>query len=236
MIKNSALIILGLFFSIVSIEDIEFTEELLIGKGNPTLYGNGYKLQKEAYDSFILMQKEALKSGIEIKVVSSYRSFEHQKRIWTRKYNQFTSNGMSPEEAISKIIEYSTIPGTSRHHWGTDIDIVDGSVPQPTSVLDPKHFEKRAVFEKFKKWMDENANKYGFYLVYTNESERKGFKYEPWHFSYKPLSTKMLTDYKKIDIIQLFQKEKVEGSEYFTNEFVEKYRAENILDINPVLH
>ena len=88
---------------------------------------------------------------------------------------------------------------------------------------------------KFKLWLDENASKYGFYLVYTNEASRKGFKYEPWHFTYKSISEPMLQAYKKLDIKKILQENKLLGSENFTDDFIEKYRTENILDINPVI-
>ena len=213
----------------------QYSKADLLGKGNPIFHGADHKLQKEAHEAFEKMRNAALKDGIKIRVVSSYRGFEHQKGIWTRKYNRFTKQGMSPQAAISKIIEYSTIPGTSRHHWGTDVDIVDGGVPQPKSVLDPIHFSEGKVFYSFKKWMDANANNFGFYLVYTNVEGRKGFKYEPWHFSYKPISQKMLMQYKTIDVKEMLQKEKIVGSDYFTDEFIKAYRNENILDINPKL-
>ncbi|MEM5564073.1 M15 family metallopeptidase [Psychroserpens sp. AS72] len=207
----------------------------LIGKGNPDLYGNGYKLRREAYDSFLEMSKEALKSDIIIQVVSSYRSFAHQNRIWERKYKQNINNGLSPQESIKKIIEYSTIPGTSRHHWATDIDLIDGNVSQPSNVLNPKHFDGNGCFSKFKIWMDEHANTFGFYLVYTNEANRKGFKYEPWHYSYKPLSQGYLQAYQKLDLRDIIISEQLIGCDHFSEEFITNYQHENILDINPEL-
>ena len=210
------------------------TNELL-GKGTPTLFGNGYKIRKEAYNSFLKLQAEALKEGIKIAAVSSYRNFDHQKRIWNRKYKKFTSQGLSPKESISKIIEYSTIPGTSRHHWGTDIDIYDTSVKQPAGILQPKNYHGNGVYCKLKDWMDANAERFGFYLVYTDLYQRKGFKYEPWHYSYKPLSKLYLEDYRKLDISKLLKLEGLLGSEYFDAAFINKYISENILDINPEL-
>lgn len=87
----------------------------------------------------------------------------------------------------------------------------------------------------FKLWLDENAEKFGFYLVYTNTPGRKGFAYEPWHFTYKPLSVKMLEDYKKLDLKNLLQSNNLMGSQHFTDAFISKYLKENILDINPIL-
>ncbi|MEW7290990.1 M15 family metallopeptidase [Aquimarina sp. 2304DJ70-9] len=231
----SALGVLGLSLSSFSISQSEFSKEDLMGKGNPLLYGEGFKLRKEAYDAFLRMKAEASKSGFKIKVVSSYRNYAHQNRIWERKYKKFTTEGLSPIDAIKKIIEYSTIPGTSRHHWGTDIDIVDGNAPQPKGLLLAENFEGNGPFCKFKEWMDVHANSFGFKLVYTDKKDRKGFKYEPWHYSYAPLSIPMLKAYQKLDITNELKEVNLLGSDFFTKDFIDLYIKENISDINPEL-
>ncbi|MBR9846411.1 MAG: M15 family metallopeptidase [Algicola sp.] len=213
----------------------QISYEELIGKGLPELYGEGYQLRKEAHDALTNLKNEALKSDIRIQVVSSYRSYNHQNRIWKRKYNRNIKNGFNPQESIHKIIEYSTIPGTSRHHWATDIDIIDASVPQPSSVLQTRHFENNGCYKNLKLWMDEHANTYGFYLVYTNHLNRKGFRYEPWHYSYKPLSSHYLSQYLNLNIKDIITKENLLGNTYFSDEFITKYLNDNILDINPEL-
>jgi LAS superfamily LD-carboxypeptidase LdcB len=212
-----------------------FSRDQLIGKGSPEFSGDGFKMQEDAYKSFLQLKTEAAKAGIEIEVVSAYRSFQRQKEIFEGKYLRFTAQGLAPMEAIQKIIEYSTIPGTSRHHWGTDIDIIDAAVARPEHVLEPEHFHGNGPFCKLKEWLTANANRFGFYEVYTDNAYRKGFKYEPWHFSYAPVSKPMLEEYKKLDIRQILQEEKLNGSEHFSEAFIEKYWAENILDINPEL-
>lgn len=213
----------------------EFPEEELIGKGNPALYGEGFKLREEARLQFNLMKKSARESGFNIHVISSYRSYSHQNGIWERKYKSYRNQGLSHQKTIEKIIEYSTIPGTSRHHWGTDLDIIDATKGIPNNPLSETHFNEGGRMHKFKLWLDENSEKFGFYLVYTNKPGRKGFAYEPWHFSYKPLALKMLKEYKELDIKKVLQTDKLMGSENFTDEFIEKYTRENILDINPDL-
>jgi len=209
--------------------------EELIGKGTPKLFGKGYKLRKEAHLAFKKMQAEALKSGIHIGAVSSYRGFDHQKRIWERKFKKNKANGLTNINNIKKIIEYSTIPGTSRHHWGTDIDIYQTNVKQPKGVLQASNFHGKGAFCKLKEWTDVNASTFGFYLVYTDNPNRKGFKYEPWHFSYKPLSTKYLESYKKLNISEILKKNQLLGSVSFSEDFINQYTKENILDINPEL-
>ncbi len=208
----------------------------LLGQGNPSLItGPDYKLRPQASQAFLQMQTAAKEDGITLKVVSSYRNYAHQNRIWERKFKRFRESGLSPTPSILKIIEYSTIPGTSRHHWGTDIDIIDGNPDVSGDVLVPSKFHGTGPFCAMKEWMDANANKYDFKLVYTDAPDRKGFKYEPWHYSYAPLSIPYLKAYRQLDIKAILQEEKLIGSDSFNQEFMDQYINDNILDINPAL-
>jgi LAS superfamily LD-carboxypeptidase LdcB len=230
--------IFSLFFVLISVKtssQVTYSIEALTGKGDLRFVGDENKLQPEVYYAFIEMQKAALKDGISIEIVSAYRSFDRQNKIWNRKYEAYTLEGIPPKKAIEKIIEYSTLPGTSRHHWGTDIDIVDGSKIQPVDVLSTSHYESKGVFFNLKKWMDKNSQKFGFYLVYTNKKNRKGFKYEPWHYSYKKISRPMLMQFMSINFSSFINSCNLEGFKYVSPQFIEKYTKENILDINPQL-
>ncbi|SDE04989.1 D-alanyl-D-alanine carboxypeptidase [Pricia antarctica] len=216
--------------------DFEYSILELMGKADIELYGEGYQLKKEAHDAFVTMKKAAYSDGIDLKPVSSYRSFEHQRSIFERKYQRYTDDdGMKPIAAIDKIIEYSTIPGTSRHHWGTDIDIVDGYRKVEGDVLVPSKFAEGKPYADFKKWMDENSKTYDFHLVYTDTPGRRGFKYEPWHYSYAPISIPMLAEFRRKNIMLLLQKEDFIGSDHFTEGFLTHYIEDNILDINTEL-
>lgn len=212
----------------------KFPVEELLGRVQPTLVGEA-NLRKEAAEAFTKMKVAAASKGIEIQVASSYRSYQRQEQIWNGKYERFTKQGLSPVEAIDKIIEYSTIPGTSRHHWGTDLDIIQGGKPKQDDSLLARHFEEGGLYRELKVWLDENKESFGFYEVYTNAPGRKGFNYEPWHLSYKSLSHPMLQEYKTIDLKALLQQMKLKGSEHFTDTFIQRYRSENMLDINPKL-
>jgi len=239
-IKNTILIGTGLSilpsFTFSSFDE-PFTRSQLIGKGNPDIVGDSYtsKMHRETKLALKRMSDAAASENIKIEVVSAFRSFQRQKEIFEGKYNRFTAEGLTPLAAIEKIIAYSTIPGTSRHHWGTDIDIIDGNAPRPSSVLQAKNFHGNGPFCKMKEWLDKNAESFGFYEVYTNDPLRKGFKYEPWHFSYAAVSKPMLVAYRGLDLKTVFQEEKVKGSAHFTDDFITRYRKENILDINPKL-
>lgn len=208
----------------------------LIGLNNNNLIGDSVKLESETYYAFKKMQIAAKKDGINLKIISAYRDYERQKLIWNNKYKKFTEEySLNPNEAILEIIRFSTIPGTSRHHWGTDIDIIDGNFPDEENVLVSEKFEKDGLFYKVKNWLDNNSENFGFYLTYTNDKNRKGFEFEPWHYSYKPVSVKYYRALIKTDLKKIIKSLDINGSDYFDESFIDTYIAENIMDINPDL-
>ena len=234
--SSASSIALALLPSLAFAKDQEYSVLELMGKTDIELFGEGINLRAQAHDAFVEMKKAAYSDGIDLKIVSSYRNFTRQEAIWERKFVTYTEDdGMTPLAAIDKIIEYSTVPGTSRHHWGTDVDIVDGYRKVDGDVLDPAKFGAGGPYEDFKKWMDENSKVFDFHLVYTDDPKRKGFKYEPWHYSFAPLSVPMLTAFRSKNIMLILEQETFLGSEHFTNGFIKNYIQNNILDINKEL-
>lgn len=210
--------------------------DVIIGKSQSNLVGDSIRLEVNTYKAFKKMEAAAKRDGIHLKIVSAYRGFERQKLIWNNKYEKFTNDfSLEPEKAISEIIRFSTLPGTSRHHWGTDIDIIDGNFPDEENVLVSEKFEKDGLFYKVKNWLDNNSENFGFYLTYTNDKNRKGFEFEPWHYSYKPVSLKYYRALIKTDLKKIIKSLDINGSDYFDESFIDTYIAENIMDINPDL-
>ena len=210
--------------------------EIIIGKSQSNLVGDSIRLEVNTHKAFKTMEAAAKRDGIYLKIVSAYRGFERQKLIWNNKYEKFTNDfSLEPEKAISEIIRFSTVPGTSRHHWGTDIDIIDGNFPDEENVLVSEKFEKDGLFYKLKNWLDNNSENFGFYLTYTNDKNRKGFEFEPWHYSYKPVSVKYYRALIKTDLKKIIKSLDINGSDYFDESFIDTYIAENIMDINPDL-
>lgn len=210
--------------------------EIIIGKSQSNLVGDSIRLEVNTYKAFKKMEAAAKRDGIYLKIVSAYRGFERQKLIWNNKYEKFTNDfSLEPEKAISEIIRFSTVPGTSRHHWGTDIDIIDGNFPDEENVLVSEKFKKDGLFYKVKNWLDNNSENFGFYLTYTNDKNRKGFEFEPWHYSYKPVSVKYYRALIKTDLKKIIKGLDINGSDYFDESFIDAYIAENIMDINPDL-
>lgn len=142
-------------------------------------------LNKVAYDSFVKMYEQAKKDSINLKILSGLRNFEDQKNIWNRKWNSIR-NLDSISKAL-KILEYSSMPGTSRHHWGTEVDL---------NSLNNSYFES-GKGEKEYNWLCSNACRFGFHQPYTNVKSRTGYNEEKWHWSFLPLSKLYLDEYNK---------------------------------------
>ncbi len=226
-------LLLFLIFCNVNFSQNSMDLDILQGIKNPNLVGDTIKLEKNTFDAFNKMQIAAKEDGINLKIVSAYRGYDRQKLIWNTKFKKFTTEfKLKPSQAVYEIIRFSTIPGTSRHHWGTEIDIIDNNYPDEEDVLIAKKFEKGGIFFKVKNWLNLNSEKFGFYITYNNDPNRKGFEHEPWHYSYAPISKKMLLLFLKSDLKKFIKKGEIKGSEYFTDDFLEKYKKEYILDIN----
>lgn len=97
--------------------------------------------------------------------------------------------GIHGVDAVEHILRYSSMPGSSRHHWGTDIDI---------NSLEPAYFTT-AKGAKELAWLRANAHNYGFAEVYSPRTTGRstGYQPEPWHWSYMPLASSYLTQYKQ---------------------------------------
>jgi len=213
----------------------QFETEQLLGKKEISLAGDGYQLLPQAADAFEQMKAAAKKEGIKIKAVSSFRSYQRQRAIWNRKYKANAKAGLSPQKNIQKIIQYSTIPGTSRHHWGTEIDIVDGAIPPEGDVLLTRKFHNSGPYEPLRKWLEAHAQDYGFICAYPDDSERPGFSYEPWHYSYAPLSQPLYKAYLKLDLKEALSDLDMEGSNHLDQAFLMAYRESHVKGINPAL-
>lgn len=237
MKKSFLLICLGFVsLSILGQTSEQQMDSILLGHYLYPDKGKEYRLHPEAEKAFEKMRSAALQDGIDIEVVSSFRSYAAQKRIWNRKFKRFTSEGISAKDAINKIIEYSTLPGTSRHHWGTDIDLILRHSNVKGDVLLDSLFHKNNAFSTLRQWMERHASDYGFHLVYDQDSLRKGFRYEPWHYSYKKLSKVYLSKYiQKRMLMKIKNDSTVLGYQIMDRLFMDQYEKEQILGIHPLL-
>lgn len=146
-------------------------------------------LQKKTYMAFVKMAEAAKEDDINLFVLSGTRNFSDQKKVWEDYWKKNQKKIKNAKDNAKKILNYNSMPSTSRHHWGTDIDI---------NSDDPKYFDKEEG-KKIYRWLVENANKFGFCQVYTDKkrSKRSGYSTEVWHWSYMPLSNYYLENYIK---------------------------------------
>jgi LAS superfamily LD-carboxypeptidase LdcB len=152
-------------------------------------------LRKEAFDAFKEMAKAAEKDGVNLSIVSATRNFDYQKKIWEDKWNgkiKVEGKDLSTipdlNERARMILLYSAMPGTSRHHWGTDIDI---------NETEEKYFETEEG-KKVYQWLLTHAEEFGFCQPYTSKTKgRTGYEEEKWHWSFLPLSKDFLQEYQK---------------------------------------
>lgn len=120
----------------------------------------------------LAMINAAAQDGIDLTIVSAYRSYTHQKQIWEKKW------GNAPQDSVEKaleILQWSSFPGTSRHHWGTDVDFNNVNTAYWQAG------EGAATYQ----WLQANAAKFGFCQTYGPNRD-KGYNEEPWHWSHMP--------------------------------------------------
>jgi zinc D-Ala-D-Ala carboxypeptidase len=202
------LLILSLLFSTVCPAQESISTDYLMGKINPAKDARFVKigeiyLRKETAESFLKMKKEAAKSKIKLTIVSGTRTFSDQKRLWQGKWNGITpvntdtneflpkpksrNNTLSNEERALRVLEFTAMPATSRHHWGTDFDL---------NNVNSSYWAK-SKGEKEYAWLVENAGKFGFCQVYSAD-RTNGYKEEKWHWSYIPLARTFTNEFAKL--------------------------------------
>jgi len=160
-------------------------------------------LKQETLNAFENFCAEAKKQGIEPKIESGWRSFERQLLIWNEKVlgkrkildengKPLNRDGLSDLECMKAILLWSALPGTSRHEWGTDIDVIDAVAVPEGYEAELTVEESFSVFGKFHKWLDsqiESGNSFGFRRVFLPGIGR--VQPEPWHLSYAPEAKKI---------------------------------------------
>ncbi len=187
-----------LLLGIQGICQSEWSKEELLGKFNPKEHPDfmkvedefsakpGMYLHKDSYTAFKKMYFAAKKCGVELIMISSTRSFAYQRGIWERKWRSSDYNSFPESKRCLEIMKYSAMPGASRHHWGTDIDLND---------LNNSYFKSGKGKEVYE-WLTAHASEYGFYQPYTSKTKgRTGYEEERWHWTYLPLSSQLLKQY-----------------------------------------
>lgn len=125
-----------------------------------------YRLRDEAAQAYERMVAAARGDGVSLYVVSAYRNYGTQRRIYMRKLK---SSGWQ-QSTVAK-------PGHSEHQLGTTIDMTDG---EPESLLQASFGETRAG-----RWLRRRAPEFGFAISYTEANAfSTGYSPEPWHYRF----------------------------------------------------
>lgn len=158
-----------------------------------------HRLLPDVKAAYLRMQQAAALEGIELALVSSYRSFAQQARIWTAKYTgqrpvynkaqqQVDIHALDGFAKIEAILLYSALPGASRHHWGTDLDLYDKAAvtaDYQVQLLDAE-YQSGGPFYALDQWLSQHAAQFGFFRPY--QRDQGGVAKEAWHLSYRPVA------------------------------------------------
>jgi LAS superfamily LD-carboxypeptidase LdcB len=160
-------------------------------------------LHYAAATSFLAMRDAAAGAGIDLAAASSFRDFDRQLHIWNAKWRgerplldragqPLDAAAMDAVQRVDAILAWSALPGGSRHHWGTDCDVIDtAALPQGYRVqLVADEYAPGGVFERLSTWLDEHMQRFGFHRPYASTGCGAGI--EPWHLSYWPVAHEAL--------------------------------------------
>lgn len=161
--------------------------------------GNGrFRLTPLTAEAFTRMRNDALKDGINLCIASSFRNFERQKLIFEEKIAGIRKvldrnerpvdiSAMNRNELIRTIMFFSAVPGLSRHHWGTDLDVYTPDTLARGEELDlTNRCYSCGCQQCVGDWLGGNMHRYGFFRPYSHDNDL--FSYELWHISYGPES------------------------------------------------
>ncbi len=172
-----------------------------------------FKLEAQTALAFKAMAKSAAKDGIALAICSAYRPFERQLAIWNAKAsgkrlvldineNPVDITPLSDDELVDLILLWSALPGASRHHWGTDIDVFDaGQIDVKSLRLIEAEYIDAGPCAKLHQWLHNHAKDFGFYFPF--QRGLSGVSPEPWHLSYFPVSQPLLAQFEVQALAQI---------------------------------
>lgn len=162
----------------------------------------GARLHVAAVGPFLELRDAARSAGFDLTVLSAFRGFEQQLSIWNRKATgqlavldssarPLDIATLTGAELVFSILRWSALPGASRHHWGSDIDIYDMAAKPEGYVVDliPAEVDAGGMFAPLHEWLDERIaadTAFGFFRPY--DVDRGGVAPERWHLSYAPVA------------------------------------------------
>ena len=160
----------------------------------------GVRVHRDVVAPFRRLQRDAHAAGFDLQILSGFRSFEQQRSIWNQKATgqravldsdavPLDIATLSAKDLAFAILRWSALPGASRHHWGTDLDVYDRAA-QPAGYeieLIPEEVNPGGMFGPLHAWLDERiaaGAAHGFFRPY--DRDRGGVAPERWHLSHGP--------------------------------------------------
>ena len=130
---------------------------------------------------------------------------------------------LSDSETVDVILCWSAIPGGSRHHWGSDVDVIDAAAVPPgyTVELVPSEYAMDGIFGRLSQWLDPNMRRFGFFQPYR--TDRGGVSPEPWHLSYAPVSQAALESLSLSTLRRVLETSSIEGKSHVLARLPEIY-------------
>ncbi len=171
---------------------------------------------------FLRMRAAAAAAGIDLVPISTFRDFERQLAIWNGKHrgqremraidgSLLDARQLDDDARVAAILLWSALPGASRHHWGTDMDVIDANaVPAGyRPQLIGEEYAPGGLFAGLDSWLGQHAAEHGFFRPYS--TWRGGVQPEPWHLSYAPVAEVALAAFTVDDLRAALDSAEVEA-------------------------
>ena len=183
-----------------------------------------HRLHSAIISDFLALQSAAQKAGFELTIASSFRDFNRQSIIWNNKFlgirpvfnKQQEIADLSDLSDIDKCIAimlYSALPGASRHHLGTDLDVFDKAAVNDDYKLQltPDEYQQGGPFAPLSNWLDDNLGKFGFYRPYQHDLG--GVAPELWHISHIEQSQLLVNRLSEQVLFECIKKSELQGKQ-----------------------
>lgn len=122
-----------------------------------------FYLEEETANAYEQMCLDSINEGLNISIISAYRSYDEQKELYNTYLKLYGKNYVD---------KYVARPGHSEHQTGLAIDL---------ESLECDIFRNSKEYL----WIRENAHNYGFIIRYQKGKENiTGYSAEEWHIRY----------------------------------------------------
>lgn len=185
--------------------------DILLGKTTEHLVpleGTKFLVHHQMLRDFLKLQSKAKEEGFDLQIASAFRDYDRQLKIWNAKARGerpllddqervLDYASLSPTEIVFAILRWSALPGCSRHHWGSDIDVFDANTQSAEEIkLVPSECVGSGPASRLHDWLDQQMhekNSFGFFRPYA--TDKGGVSPERWHLSHYPIARRIIDVY-----------------------------------------